>query len=445
MKLTKIIITILLIINSLVIGKNTLPTDFTKEQKIYGLITIWSEVKFGFPYPKKLQELNWDQKVQEFIPKVINAKDVDEYYYTLMEFSTLLDNSHTSVLPPWGYFKPGHDMPPLEVAIIADKFYIKRIGANEEIDKLVLGPGIELLEINGIAVNEYFKENVLKYYSQGSKQANDAILPVYLLNGPVSEKVELKIKDLDSKERNVVLSRKSANSDGDPFLYEFVNNIFVENSITVKKFKESILYVKIPNFENEQIGLEFQELINSEDFTSIQGMILDVRKNMGGSSKVCNQIVECLINEPVIAPLMVYPEYSAAKKAWGRKESWNTSENTINPREGKKYLGPLVILTDGVTNSSAEDLAIELTQTQRATIVGQQTAGGAGNILKVNLPFGGTFNLATFKALLPKGTDYMGIGIEPDVVVEPNVDEIINGVDSTLSTAISLLTKHENE
>lgn len=439
--LTNIIITLLLISNSIVTGDDELPGDFTNDKKIYGLMTIWSEVKFGFPYPEKLQELNWDQKVQEFIPRVVNVKNIEEYYYTLMEFSTLLGNSHTSVLPPWGYFKPGHDMPPIEIAIIDDRFYIKRLGSNEEINKASLVPGTELLEINSLGVQEYFKENVLKYYSQGSKQANNAILTVYLLNGPIEEKIELKIKDLDSNIKNVVLSRNSTNSDGSPFLYEFVSNIFVESSITVNRIKDDILYIKIPNFESEQVGLDFQKLIDNEDFTSVEGMILDVRKNMGGSSKVCNQIVECLIDEPVVAPLMVYPQYSAAKKAWGKKESWNTSKNTINPREGKKYLGPLVILIDAVTNSSAEDLAIELMQAKRATMIGQQTAGGAGNTLQIELPFGGTFNLATFKAVFPDGTDYMGIGIKPDIVVQPTLDNIIKGVDSTLSKAIDLLTE----
>ena len=40
-----------------------------------------------------------------------------------MEFSTLLDDSHTSVVPPWGYFKSGYDMPPIEISVISDRYF----------------------------------------------------------------------------------------------------------------------------------------------------------------------------------------------------------------------------------------------------------------------------------------------------------------------------------
>ena len=64
---------------------------------------------------------------------------------------------------------------------------------------------------------------------------------------------------------------------------------------------------------------------------------------------------------------MNYPHYIAAYKAWGKKEIWSTDKNIITPRDGKKYLGPIVVLTNAVTNSTAEDLAIELKFGNRAS------------------------------------------------------------------------------
>ena len=178
--------------------------------------------------------------------------------------------------------------------------FVNRTGDNDEIESQKVLPGTEILEIDNIPVQTYFKENVLKYYSQGSKHANDAILVVYLLNGPKEEKVRLKIKDVKGINRDILLSRNSTNNDGSPFLYQFVNNIFVESSITMKELDNNIMYIKIPNFDNKNISDEFQSVIDNLDNSKIKGLILDVRNNMGGSSRVCNRIVECLIDKPVI-------------------------------------------------------------------------------------------------------------------------------------------------
>lgn len=420
---------------------NDVKSGITDEQKIYGLITIWSEVKFGFPYPDKLKSLDWDKKVRDYIPRVVNSQDVEDYYKILMEFASLLEDSHTSVLPPWGYFKPGYDMPSIEIQVIDDKFYISRTGDSVEITSQEILPGTEILEIDKTPIQIYFKENILKYYSQGSKQANDAILVVYLLNGPQTEKVNLKIRDVNGIVRNVVLSRNSANKDGSPFLYQFVNNIFVEQTISVSQLENNILYIKIPNFDNRQIGNDFQALIDSIDSSTVNGLIIDVRYNMGGNSNVSDKIVQCLIDKPISSPLMHYPHYIAANKAWGKDEIWGMEKNMIIPREGKRYLGPIVVITNSVTNSTAEDFAIEMKYSGRATIVGQITAGGAGNTLQFELPFGGTFNLATFKATLPDDTEYIGVGMVPDVEVNPTVSDIINKLDNSLKTSVELLNK----
>ncbi|MFC1785360.1 S41 family peptidase, partial [Candidatus Neomarinimicrobiota bacterium] len=273
-----ILLILLITTNSFTYGEE-LNEKFNNTQKVFGLMKIWSEVKFGFPYPDKLKSLDWDEKVQEYMPRVINAQSIDEYYSLLMEFATLLNDSHTSVIPPWGHFKPGNDMPPLEISVINDRFYILRSGDNDEIEAQNVLPGTEIIEIDNIPVQTYFKENVLKYYSQGSKQANEAILLVYLLNGPQEENIHLKIKDVKGINRDIILARNSTNNDGSPFLYQFVNNIFVENSITTREMDKNILYIKIPNFDSKNISDEFQSVIDNLDNSKVKGLIIDVRNN----------------------------------------------------------------------------------------------------------------------------------------------------------------------
>ena len=409
------------------------------EQRIHGLMTIWSEVKFGFPYPEKLKTLDWDNKVQEYIPRVTKADNEDDYYKALMEFAVLLQDDHTKVLPPWGYFKPGYDYPPIQIQVIDRKFYISRLWENEDIVSQQLAPGTEILEVNNVSTQTFFQDQILKYYTQGTKQANEAILVFYLLHGPKNEKVQLKIKNPGATEKNVKLARNSKDKDGAQFLYTFAYNAFVASTIEVKWFRDNILYINIPSFENDQIANDFQTLIDTVDISRIKGMILDVRNNMGGSDRNSAKVVECLINKPVSSPSMHFYHYIAAYKAWGKNDKiWDLSQKTIMPRDGKKYLGPIALLTGPVSTSSAEDLIIELKETNRTTTIGQRTAGGAGNTLIFNLPGGGTFRMATFKATFPDETEYIGIGIKPDIELYPTVDDLVNNYDRVLEKGIEL-------
>lgn len=40
----------------------------TDEQKIWGLMTIWSEAKFNFPFFDRIPDVDWDFEAREYIP-----------------------------------------------------------------------------------------------------------------------------------------------------------------------------------------------------------------------------------------------------------------------------------------------------------------------------------------------------------------------------------------
>jgi len=92
------------------------------------LFTVWSEAKFAFPFFDQIPDVNWDSRVEEYIPKVLATIDVESYYEVLMEFAAVLNDGHTGVNPPWCPFKPNFDYPHFEVEMIENKFIITRVG-----------------------------------------------------------------------------------------------------------------------------------------------------------------------------------------------------------------------------------------------------------------------------------------------------------------------------
>jgi C-terminal processing protease CtpA/Prc len=409
----------------------------TTDQKVWGLMTVWAEAKYTFPHFARRPELDWDETVQEYIPRVIAAEDMEAYYLVLLELVALLKDSHTFIVPPWGRLKPGFDLAPIEVRVLDDHFYVDRLGDAAELTDQAIRPGAEILMIEGVPVGKYFAENVLRYHSRGSRQADESTLIVYLLYGLAGERITLKIQDLDGAVRDVSVTRNAMTGDS-PFMTRMMANAFDGPTIKTRMLRDGIQYVEIPNFEHEQAAEDFVALIDNLDEAAVKGMIIDVRYNMGGASSIVKRMVACLIDQTVTSPIMKFRHFIGADEAWGKEPTWETASDQIQPRDGKRFLGPLVVLTGGLTSSSAEDFAIELHAGGRAILVGQTTAGGAGNGLISSLPGGGTLRVSTFTAMIPGGEDYVGVGVVPDVLVQPTRADLAAGRDPVLEKAVEL-------
>lgn len=409
--------------------------------KVMGLMEVWGAVKYTFPHVGRLEAVGWDQAVRDRIPQVIAAEDVDSYYAVLMELVALLGDSHTMVLPPWGHLKPGYDIAPIEVRVIDGHFFIDRVGERAGFAEYGVVPGAEIVDVDGVPVAEHFEETVLRYKSWGSDHANAAGLGVYLLYGPAGGTNRLTVAGLDGSSSSVDVVRDAMSGDA-PFMTRQLASAFAGPTIQSRMLDGGIQYVEIPNFEHDAARADFEALVDGFATNPVKGLILDLRWNMGGSSRVSNPMVGCLIDEPVNTPTMRYRHYVGARVAWGHEEIWEDVAKEVRPREGARFSGPVVVLVGALTNSSAEDFALELRAAGRATLVGQRTAGGAGNALTKGLPGGGTLRVATFTALTQDGEEYVGKGFAPDVEVEVTRADLAAGRDVTLARAVELLAGH---
>ena len=411
------------------------------EQKLLGLMTIWSEAKFNFPYFDRVPDLDWDRKVQEYIPRVIGADSLETYYEVLMEFAALLKDGHTAVTPPWMYVKPGHDHPPVELQAAGDQFVVARIGDTEEIKKQRIYPGLEILEIDdGIPVRTYLKEKVLRLNSWGTPQADAAIGLVGILSGPRNSRVPLKVKDPDGTVREVSLTRNSTDRNGLQFQSRWVRWYMFDPLIEARTIQPGIFYVRISNFRSEKVVEEFEKAFDRAGLAGIQGIIVDIRYNSGGNSSRAYSIASFLTDQPLKASKWKSISYVPAHRSWGRPTGWiEGGPAVVNPREGKRHTGPLVVLTGPGTFSAAEDFLVPLKYSGRAVLVGEKTAGSTGNPISVPLPGGGRFMVVSKRDMFPDGTEFVGIGISPDVPVHPTQEDLLKGTDPVLSKGIDVI------
>lgn len=201
-----------------------------------------------------------------------------------------------------------------------------------------------------------------------------------------------------------------------------------------------MVYVNLPDFGSDQAVQEFDRAF--EQIQIAKGLILDVRHNGGGSTQHGSAILSRLIDKSVPGSHWKSRKHVAAFKAWGRQEQWEEGDHdTITPHETKHYAGPVAVLTGPETASAAEDFVVAFHACGRGKVIGQRTSGSTGQPLMVQLPGGGGARICTKRNTYPDGKEFVGIGVIPDVEVEPTREDIAGQRDPVLSTALKLLAE----
>jgi C-terminal processing protease CtpA/Prc len=249
--------------------------------------------------------------------------------------------------------------------------------------------------------------------------------------------VKLKLKGLDGYIKNVELTRNSKMKSGENFNYQIYDfHPLVER----KTIDDDIIYYKLSTFGFEQIVEDFNKELDQLDLDEIKGMILDIRHNIGGDSDYAFKILSRLIDKPVEAAKWKTRKYLPAFRSWGRPEEWHEdSMGIVQPSPGKRYSGPLIILTGHTTVSAAEDFLVPLKFSKRAKIVGDRTAGSTGNPITLQLPGGYIFRVCAKRDTFPDGAEFVGTGIEPDIKVEISQKDICENRDRALEKAVDMI------
>ncbi|HEX4574690.1 MAG TPA: S41 family peptidase, partial [Gemmatimonadales bacterium] len=127
-------------------------------------------------------------------------------------------------------------------------------------------------------------------------------------------------------------------------------------------------------------------------------------------------------------------------RAWREPDSALTwyapPPDTVRPRaELPSYGGPIAVLTSDATAGAAEDLLAAFRATGRGVIVGQPSAGGAGDAAAFALPKSWAVQFSVTHHTGPDGTPLAGVGVQPHIAVTPTVSDALAGRDAALARA----------
>lgn len=191
-----------------------------------------------------------------------------------------------------------------------------------------------------------------------------------------------------------------------------------------------------PSQEDETASGSFAK--NLEKLKRAKGLILDVRLNGGGDSRMGREMLRRLTEKPMRTSRFELPKYPPAYRAWGRVPQVIAEDGT----ELKPYPGALtmpVLLTTARTFWAAEDFVIVYKSMNRGPVIGTATGGSTGQPVSFRLPGGGGARECAKRDFGPGGEEFVGKRIAPDFEVQPTAEDFRAGRDPVLEKAVEVL------
>ncbi len=457
---TKLILPLLLLAFT---SFSQIPNTLTPAEKVYGLSKFWQEVNYNFVYLNKVDRTMWDNRYKELITVVQNTKNDYEYYRELQKFCALLKDGHTNVYLPKTIQQMNTMFGDYRIFIenIEGKAIITRVNLSK---KNEIPIGSEIIEVNGMPIQNYMHEKVAPYIASSTDYVVQDECVSGLLRGLEGETYVIKLKQPNNKIVELKLTHKL--TEEKEVYPPFETN---RQLLDFKWMNNATAYLSLNSFEDPKIDSLFVEKL--PELYKAKALIIDLRYNGGGSSSVGAAILKYLSNDTAFhGAKSTTREHNATYKAWGtfftEKDTlsgipeWSMTKQEVTkyylmakdkyyyqfPYEteaikldAKRIVVPTVLLIGHNTASAAEDFLILADNQKHMIKIGQNSFGSTGQPLMFDLPGGGSARVCTKKDTYPDGREFVGYGVKPDIEVIPTLNDYLKKKDPALDKALEYL------
>lgn len=435
-----------------------IPNSISKSEKVYGLSKFWQEVNYNFVYLNKVDREQWNNDYKRLITEVQETENDYEYYRLLQKFCASLKDGHTNVDFPdtiqnqlfntyFGDYR-------LFLTNIDNKAIITATNLSKK-DELPVGT--EVIKVNGLQTKDYLEKEVLPYISSSTNYILMDWAVARMFQAPKGTSFDIRFKLPNGTIKDLKLTHtKTTEKEIYPEFEDW-------QLMDFKWLKNDIAYVSLNSFGDPKIDSLFEEKL--PDLYKAKKLIIDLRKNGGGSTYVGREILKYLTKDEILygsknQSRLHIPSF----KAWGM---WTEAKDTIGNEwatqeflsfhdnyfhefpfepdtiklDAKRLVVPTAILIGHNTASAAEDFLIYADNQKHMTKIGEPTFGSTGQPMMFDLPGGGSARVCTKKDTYPDGKEFVGYGVQPDIEVKKSLDDYLKEKDPVLDKAIQYLEK----
>ena len=333
-------------------------------------------------------------------------------------FSVFVNSFVSQFDPHTFYFKPD-DKEKFDVSI-SGKFdgigaRLSRADGNVKIVDVIIGGPVwrdKLLDVGDVilAVGQGDDELVSIY----GMKLDDSIK---LIKGPAGTIVTLRVKKIDGQIQDVKIKRDEVE----------LEETFAKSTV-ISKNDNNYGYISLPkfyadfdNYKNRNSANDVKNEIIKLKNNGIQGLILDLRNNGGGSLQTVVEMTGLFIEKGPIVQV---------KSIGNRKK-------VLYDRDPQVYWdGPLVLLINEMSASASEIISAALQDYNRAIIIGSEKSFGKGtvqNIIDLNRFISNTnYDMGALKVTTDifyriNGESVQLEGVQSDIIIPDSYMYIFNG------------------
>lgn len=239
------------------------------------------------------------------------------------------------------------------------------------------------------------------------------------VTGKDLDKVVSWIKGKKGTKVNLTLLR---GTNSDKIKVTATRDVINVETVKYKVLENQIGYISISEFDSVT-GAQFAKALKQLQKKNIEGLVVDLRNNPGGSLSTVCDILDSILPKGLIV-------YTKDKN--GKKEEYTSDE--------KHRLNlPKSVLVNGQSASASEIFAGAVQDYGKAEIIGTQTYGKGVVQNLFDLKDGTCVKLTTSEYFTPKGRNIDGKGITPDVKIEYKYNAKDPKADNQLDKAVSVV------
>jgi len=191
--------------------------------------------------------------------------------------------------------------------------------------------------------------------------------------------------------------------------------------------EDEVGYVNLSDFNRYRA---FRSVFEQMHARSVSKLIIDMRSNGGGDSNAVPELLSVLVKEKTA--LGAYTEKSGPEH-----NDVTTPIRIFSEPDPDFYFDiPVVVLIDRGSYSATSYFAAMIKGLDNVTLIGQVTGGGGGGNSGFQFSNGWLIAVSVSDFYDKNGVS-IEAGVEPDIYIENTKEDIDNGVDKMLETAIN--------
>jgi carboxyl-terminal processing protease len=390
---------------------------------------VWKTVRDRHWDPK-MNGVDWRAVHDELRPKAEAAKTTGEAREIMSAMLDRLNQTHFGIIPGDVYQDLGAGggggpaSPGIDVRVLDGRAVVTLVESGSPASSKKILPGWEIVKIDGVDLVPALERIRERFASSTLLDLRLVRAVTGRLQGPSGSTVRLDLLDASDKPVSVEVERGRPRGK----LVSFGNLPAVHIWTEWRKPRPDIGYVSFNMFlDAELISNTIQQAV--EGCRDCKGFVIDLRGNPGGIGGLATGVAGWFATQSGLQLGTMYMRDTTLKFPVFQRPA--------------PFTGPLAVLVDGCSGSTAEILAGGLKDIHRARIIGTRSAGAALPSVFERLPNGDGFQYAVANYISQGGKPLEGIGVTPDEEVRLTRRGLLEGQDAVLSAALDWIAKQK--